>query len=100
LVFRIRIEIQADKELGGFSQEDQIAIVRKMEAELTENPFPRAKTIKRLQGFDIAIYRLRVNAKQSYRVFYQIFEDEVIVRRIVPKKEADKVIKVLKKYLS
>lgn len=76
LAYEVQFDIQADKELRSYTKADQIAIIKKIRAELVNNPFPRGATIKKLQGFETSIYRLRVNATQSYRVFYQIIQDK------------------------
>ena len=96
--FKISYRTSAQEDIRDIEGADRIFIIKKIGKELVENPFPRGKTIKKIQGFELALYRLRVNASQSYRVFYQIQGENVIVIRVVPKKEAEKTLKVLKKY--
>ena len=64
---------------------------------LESEPFPFKKKIKKIKGSKEALYRLRVDLRtQSYRVFYSILKpDRVILLRIVPKKDADRVLAAL-----
>lgn len=99
MAYTIELLEVADEDLKGFATHDQQAIVKKIREQLTDSPFPHGNTIKRLQGFDVALYRLRVNAPtQSYRVYYQVNVSVVRILRIVSKKDSDKVIRVLKRY--
>jgi mRNA-degrading endonuclease RelE of RelBE toxin-antitoxin system len=59
---------------------------------LRENPFPRGKLIKKLKGKKSTFYRLRVD---KYRVYYTIEGPDVVVLRVLSKKDADKFIKRL-----
>jgi len=53
---------------------------------LTANPFPRGKLIKRLRGFRVPTYELRVQSGgRSYRVVYRIEGRRVIVLMIPPR---------------
>ena len=67
--------------------------LNKIEDILTVNPFPFGTTIKRLRNIQPAMYRLRINATQSYRVFYRIISNSIYIINIVPKRDADKVLK-------
>jgi mRNA-degrading endonuclease RelE of RelBE toxin-antitoxin system len=96
--YKILYRPSAQADIEGIHASDRAFIIKKIGIELVANPFPRGKTIKKIQGFELALYRLRVNASQSYRVFYQIQGKSIIIIRVVPKKEADKTLKVLKKY--
>lgn len=58
-------------------------------------PLPIGKSrIKKLRGFTPPLYRLRVG---SYRVLYRIEGNEVVVLRVIDRKELEKE---LKRYLS
>lgn len=72
---------------------DCLIILKKIEDILTTNPFTFGQTVKRLKNIQPALYRLRVNASISYRVFYRIIGDSIYILKIVPKKDADKVLK-------
>ncbi len=70
-------------------------VVRKIVDELPalrDNPFPRGKRIKKMKGKKSTFYRLRVD---KYRVFYSIEGMEVVILRIIAKKDADRFIKNL-----
>jgi mRNA-degrading endonuclease RelE of RelBE toxin-antitoxin system len=59
-------------------------------------PSPFKKKIKRIQGIKFPCYRLRVNSgSDSYRIFYGINDDVVYILRIVSKKDADKIVKLI-----
>ena len=68
-------------------------IVKKIEGILTNNPFPFGKTIKKLKNIQPPLYRLRINASVSYRVFYRLIGNSVYILKIVQKKEADRVLR-------
>ena len=68
-------------------------LVKKIEGILTNNPFPFGNTIKKLKNIQPTLYRLRINASVSYRVFYRLIGDSVYILKIVPKKEADRVLR-------
>ena len=72
---------------------DCVLILKKIEGILTINPFPFGQTIKKLKNIQPTLYRLRVNASISYRVFYRIVGNSVYVLKIVPKKDADRLLK-------
>lgn len=59
---------------------------------LRDNPFPIGKLIKKLKGKKSTFYRLRVD---KYRVFYCLEGTEVVILRIIGKKDADRFIKNL-----
>lgn len=75
---------------------DTELILNKIEHILVQNPFPQGSTIKKIKNVQPPLYRLRVNGIVSYRVFYRIIGNEIYILRVIPKKDADKV---LKKYL-
>ncbi len=59
--------------------------------ELSANPFPRGKIIKRLHGFRIPTYELRVQVRdQSHRVVYRLEGRRVLIVMIAPRKELDR----------
>ena len=72
---------------------DCIVILKKIENILTNNPFPCGKTIKKLKNIQPTLYRLRVNASISYRIFYRIIGNSIYVLKVVAKKDADNVLR-------
>ena len=72
---------------------DCVIILKKIENILTDNPFPFGKTIKKLKNIQPTLYRLRVNASVSYRVFYRMIGSSVYILKVVPKKDADRILK-------
>jgi len=79
----IKIKVLSDSEL----------ILKKIENILSSNPFPFGQTIKKLKNIQPTLYRLRVNASVSYRVFYRIIGDSIYILKVVAKKDADKILK-------
>jgi mRNA-degrading endonuclease RelE of RelBE toxin-antitoxin system len=57
---------------------------------LRENPFPRGKLIKKIKGKKATFYRLSID---KFRVFYEIQRANIVILRILSKKEADRFIK-------
>lgn len=72
---------------------DCVVILKKIENILTDNPFPFGQTIKKLKNIQPTLYRLRVNASVSYRIFYRMIGNSIYILKIVPKKDADKILK-------
>lgn len=72
---------------------DAKLILNKIEIVLTINPFPQGLTIKKLKNIQPYLYRLRVNGIINYRVFYRIIGDTIYILKIVPKKDADKILR-------
>ena len=57
---------------------------------LQENPFPKGKLIKKIKGRKTTFYRLRID---KFRVFYEIQPANIVILRILSKKEADRFLK-------
>ncbi|MEB3244570.1 MAG: hypothetical protein VKJ06_01100 [Vampirovibrionales bacterium] len=95
MAFSIQFDKRAESDLALLPKCDLVFVLQKIGKELVSNPYPRARTIKKLQGMDLDIYRLRMNAEtQSYRAYYRILPgNTVYVLRIVAKKDSEKVIK-------
>ncbi len=95
MAYKINLTKLALKDLKSCPKSDQQFIVGKLGTDLTTNPQPRGKTIKKIKGKKYDLYRLRINASQADRAFFRIEDDQVIIYRIVPKKDADKTLKHL-----
>ena len=72
---------------------DCVVILKKIENILTDNPVPFGQTVKKLKNIQPTLYRLRVNASISYRIFYRIIGSSIYLLKIVPKKDADRILK-------
>ena len=72
---------------------DCVVILKKIENILTANPFPFGQTIKKLKNIQPTLYRLRVNASMSYRIFYRVIGNSIYILKVVPKKDADRILK-------
>ncbi len=91
--FEVLFSKKAEREFQDLHPSDKNDMGAELRA-LENNPFPFRKKIKKLKGFREPIYRLRVDLKsQSYRIFYSIRKpNQVILLRLVPKKDADRVL--------
>jgi mRNA interferase RelE/StbE len=89
--FKIKLSPAASRDLDKL----ELGIVTKVLSDikiLQENPFPRGKLIKKIKGKKTPFYRLRI---EKFRVFYEIQPMQIIILRIISKKEADRFIKTL-----
>ena len=80
--------------INGKIPNDCAVILKKIENILTNNPFPFGQTIKKLKNIQPTLYRLRVNASISYRIFYRIIGSSIYIFKVVPKKDADRILKI------
>ena len=99
--FKVFYYAKAEKDLNTVESEETLRIVDKIEKLLSNNPFPRGRRKKKIHGVLHPLYRLRIDTvRDSYRTFYLIEKDKVVILRIVKKKDAEKAIKSLKKGLT
>ncbi|GBE36303.1 plasmid stabilization system protein [bacterium BMS3Bbin07] len=89
--FEIILSLRAVKDLDGFSDRICTKITTGMNV-LKENPFPKGKLIRKIKGTNADFYRLRID---KYRVFYMIEGNEIVVLRVLSKKDVAKFIKKL-----
>lgn len=89
--FTLKLSPTAARDLDQL-EDDVVQTVLEKFAVLKENPFPKGKLIKKIKGKRSTFYRLRVD---KYRVFYSIEGQDVVVLKVVGKKDADKFIKNL-----
>ena len=95
--FSIEFTTIALKDLKRFSISTRRAIVENI-IKLESEPFPEKKKVRRIQGIKFPCYRLGIDFQtDSFRVFYGIDQGTIIVLRIVSKKNADKIIKSIRK---
>ena len=87
--FVITLSPSAVRDLDQLDDKIVRSIFRKLPI-LEENPFPKGKLIKRIKGKKSIFYRLRVGKQ---RVFYFLQEREVVILKVIGKKDADKFIK-------
>lgn len=86
--FRVEFQRQAAREMEDLPPDKGRAILRAMDAYLSDRPFTEVKTrIKRLAGFSPPLYRLRVG---DYRVYYRIIERRVAVLAVLHKKDSER----------
>jgi len=96
MAFEVVYTSIAQKELGKLAHASQRKTLQ-ASLSLKEAPFPSGKHRKKVQGFSFPCYRLRIDpSSDSFRLFYGIDGDIIYVLRIVPKKDADRIIKGLR----
>jgi mRNA interferase RelE/StbE len=89
--FKIILSPRAQKDFDEFEEKIFQKIVSSIKT-LEEHPFPQGKLIKKLKGTKTVFYRLRAD---KYRVYYTIKNREVVILRVLSKKDAKKFIKNL-----
>jgi len=97
ITFDIELTTRAKKDFNLLSDEALRKIVSELRR-LSVSPFPDKKRIKKIRGLKSPIYRLRVETnKDSFRIFYAIVPPkQLLILRLVSKKNADRVINKLK----
>jgi len=89
--FHIVLSPHASKDLDSFRDSVCGKIVLALQT-LRDNPFPRGKLIKKIQGTKANYYRLRVD---KHRVFYMLEGNRVVILRILSKKDVERFIRNL-----
>ncbi|MGH7274352.1 MAG: type II toxin-antitoxin system RelE family toxin [Nitrospiria bacterium] len=89
--FLLKVSPTATRDLDRLQDEVVRTVLDALPA-LKGNPFPRGKLIKKIKGKRSTFYRLRVD---KYRVFYSIEGPNVVILKVISKKDADKFIKNL-----
>ena len=89
--FTLKLSVTATDDLDQFDDKVVRTILKKM-AILKENPFPMGKLIQKIKGKKSIFYRLRVD---KYLVFYSIEKSDVVILKVIGKKDADRFIKNL-----
>lgn len=94
--FRVEFASRAQKDLSKLSQSIRNILLKRATI-LQQDPFPQGSLKKKIKGVKYPLFRLRVNTPQdSFRLFYGIQKEVVLILRIVSKKDADKVLRVLR----
>lgn len=88
--FSIFVYSAAEKDLKNYPATQQIEILKKIHSVLSDNPLPRPPLIKKLKGIKIPLYRLRI---KNLRVIYRIVKTEVVILRIIDRKELELALK-------
>lgn len=85
--FEIRVAVSAERQLLALAAFRRATILAALETHLRHEPAKVSKSrIKRMRGLARPQYRLRVD---EFRVFYDIFDQEVQVVAIVAKADAE-----------
>ena len=95
--FKIEFTTKATKDLKSFPLSAQKIILEET-IKLENEPFPFKKKIKKIKGIKFPCFRLRIDLlHDSFRLFYGIEKNIIFVLRIVSKKDAEKILKNIKK---
>ena len=90
--FRLVLSPRSVKDLDKLSDTALRKITKALRV-LEENPFPRGTLIRKIKGRKSNYYRLRTD---KYRVFYLIKGGDVVVLRVIDKKDTQKFIQGLR----
>lgn len=81
----------AVRDIEGIEDAEAIPLVKDIVAHLETRPIPIGKPrIKKLSGFEPALYRLRCG---EFRAYYRIHGDEVVILAVTRRKDSDKRLK-------
>lgn len=95
--FTVEFVPAAVRDLRDVAPTARTAVLDTIALHLQQNPFPRGKLIKRLKGFRIPTYELRVYASgDSYRVVYRIDGRRVVVLMVPPRKLLERYLRRMK----
>jgi mRNA-degrading endonuclease RelE of RelBE toxin-antitoxin system len=88
---RVVFSPAAARDIEDIEAVDAIPLVKDIAAYLETRPIPIGKPrIKKLSGFEPALYRLRSG---GYRVYYRIRGDEVVILAVTRRKDSEKRLK-------
>ncbi|MDD5687945.1 MAG: type II toxin-antitoxin system RelE/ParE family toxin [Elusimicrobia bacterium] len=88
--FSIFVYPSAEKDLKNYSIPQQTEILKEINSVLSDNPLPKPPLIKKLKGIKIPLYRLRI---KNLRVIYRIAKTEVVILRVINRKELELALK-------
>jgi mRNA-degrading endonuclease RelE of RelBE toxin-antitoxin system len=95
--FDVELVPAAARDLDDVDAAFRRRVLDEMGRHLGANPFPRGKLIKRLQGFSLPTYELRVQGGgRGYRVVCRIEGRRVIVLMVPPRKLLERYLRKLR----
>ena len=95
--FELEYTSRAQRDLNKFDLPTKQKIVQESLG-LEEDPRPYRDRKKKIKNIKFPCYRLRIDfGGQTYRLFYGIDRSKVYVLRIVSRKDADRIIKKLRR---
>ncbi len=89
---RVEVARPVQTQLVKLPPDLRLKILHELQA-LGENPFPGPPKSKRLVGFKVPSFRLRIG---DYRAVYRIIEDVIVILAIVARRDLDRIIRGLK----
>lgn len=88
--FSVFVFSSVEKDLKKYSAGQRLEILKEIHFILSENPLPRPPVIKKLKSIKIPLYRLRI---KNLRIIYRITKNEVVVLKIIDRKELEQTLK-------
>lgn len=89
----VELTPRALRELDAAPESLQLRIALKIKR-LSGDPLPRGAPVKRLQGFEAPVFRLRIG---DYRAVFVVEEKRIVVLRIIHRRELERAIAALKR---
>ncbi len=89
---RVDVARPAQTQLDKLSPGLRLKILHELQA-LGQNPFPGPPKSKRLVGFKVPTFRVRIG---DYRTVYRFIEDVIVILAIVARKDLDRIIRGLR----
>ena len=86
--YAVRLSPRANQDLATLSSDVALRIAKKMRI-LTPDPSPRGDTVKRLSGFAIPTYRLRIG---DYRAVFRVEENWIDILRVVHRSQLGRAL--------
>lgn len=91
-MFNVHITRAAVDDLDGIPEELRRQIISDIKF-LSTSHFPSGSNIKKLKGFKPPLYRLRSG---GYRVLYRIQSNNVMIMRVINRRDLERIIKRIK----
>lgn len=88
----VELTPRALRELDAMPEPLQLRIALKIKR-LSDDPLPRGSLVKRLQGFEMPVFRLRIG---DYRAVFVVEENRIVVLRIIHRRELERALAALK----
>jgi mRNA-degrading endonuclease RelE of RelBE toxin-antitoxin system len=89
---RVEVARPAQTQLVKLPPDLRLKILRELQ-NLGEDPFPGPPKSKRLVGFKVPTFRLRIG---DYRAVYRIIEDVILILALVARKDLERIIRGLR----
>ena len=89
--FQVKIARPVENDLQAIDAQIRLRVLQAIKA-LADDPYPFGTRIKKLKGFDPALYRLRVG---DYRILYRIDSQTIVAITVVHRRYIERKLKSL-----